>query len=67
MAAGVQGVAYLKAIVEGDGTVGEVRVVRSLAPDLDAEAEKAIKQFRFEPGTLLGQPTPIITTFEMEQ
>jgi TonB family protein len=68
MRAKVQGIVRLEGIVQADGTVGDVRVLRSLDPvfGLDEEAIKAAKQFRFRPGTRLGQPVAVIVSFEIE-
>ena len=45
-----------------DGTVGDVRITRSLDPDfgLDEEAIKAARQWLFEPGTRFGAPAAAI-------
>lgn len=58
--AGIQGSVYLDAVVLTDGTVGEVRVTRSLDAKygLDAQAVKALKQWQFKPGTKDGKPIP---------
>jgi protein TonB len=68
MRAKVQGVVRLEGVVLPDGTVGDVRVLRSLDPvfGLDEEAVKAAKQFRFAPGTRFGQPVSVLVTFEIE-
>jgi TonB family protein len=68
MRAKVQGIVRLEGIVQADGTVGDVRVLRSLDPvfGLDEEAVKAAKQFRFRPGTRQGQPVAVIVSFEIE-
>jgi periplasmic protein TonB len=68
MRAKVQGVVRLEGIVLPDGTVGDVRVLRSLDAvfGLDEEAIKAAKQFRFAPGTRFGQPVAVIVSFEIE-
>jgi TonB family protein len=68
MRAKVQGVVRLEGVVLPDGTVGDVRVVRSLDNvfGLDEEAIKAAKQFRFAPGTRFGQPVAVLVTFEIE-
>jgi protein TonB len=68
MRAKVQGLVRLEGIVLPDGTVGDVRVLRSLDPvfGLDEEAIKAAKQFRFAPGTRQGQPVAVIVSFEIE-
>lgn len=68
MRAKVQGVVRLEGVVLPDGTVGDVRVLRSLDPvfGLDEEAIRAAKQFRFRPGTRLGQPVAVLVSFEIE-
>jgi TonB family protein len=50
-----------------DGTVGRVAVVRSLDSTfgLDQEAIKAAKQWRFRPGTRLGEPVSVLITIEL--
>lgn len=50
-AMGLEGAVELDAIILEDGTVGEVRVVRSAHPILDAAAARALAQWRFSPGT----------------
>jgi TonB family protein len=67
MRAKVQGSVWLECIVLPDGTVGDVRVTRSLDPifGLDQEAVKAAKAWRFVPGTRLGQAVPVIVTIEL--
>jgi TonB family protein len=65
--AGVHGVVRLEAIVGADGSVQDVRVVKSLDRNygLDAEAVRAAKAWRFEPGLKDGTPVPIALTIEM--
>jgi protein TonB len=67
MRAKIQGVVWLEAVVLTNGQVGQVRVTRSLDPTfgLDLEAEKTVKQWRFTPGTRLGQPVPVLIEIEM--
>ena len=67
MRAKVQGVVELEAVVLPDGTVGDIRITRSLdrAFGLDQEAVKAVKQWRFEPGTRFGKPVPVLVTIEL--
>jgi len=68
MRAKVQGVVVLQCIVNADGTVGNVEVVRSLDPTfgLDQEAIKAAKQWRFRPSMRLGQPVSVQVRLELE-
>lgn len=67
MRAKVQGVVELEAVVLPDGSVGDVRVTHSLDPvfGLDDEAIKAVKQWRFAPGTRLGQPVAVLVGIEL--
>jgi protein TonB len=67
MRAKVQGVVLLECVVQKDGSVGEVQVVRSLDSTfgLDGEAIKAAKQWRFAPGTRMGEPVPVLITIEL--
>jgi periplasmic protein TonB len=67
MRAKIQGTAIVEAIVLPDGTVGEVRISKSLDSSfgLDQEALKAAKQWRFVPGTKNGQPVAVYVTIEL--
>ena len=64
MRAKIQGEVLLECVVQTDGTVGNIRVVRSLDGTfgLDQEAIKAARQWRFAPGTRQGQPVPVLVT-----
>jgi TonB family protein len=59
--AGVRGVVVVEAIVDADGSVKQARVLRSI-PLLDEAALEAVRQWRFEPTLLNGQPVPVIMT-----
>jgi protein TonB len=68
MRAKIQGVVTLEAVVLPDGSVGPVRVTRSLDPNfgLDQEAERTVKLWRFAPGTnRLGEAVPVLVEIEM--
>jgi protein TonB len=58
----------LEAVVLPDGSVGPVRIIRSLDPTfgLDQEAIKTAKKWRFNPGTRLGQAVPVLVVIEMD-
>ena len=64
MRAKIQGEVLLECIVQPDGSVGNIRVVRSLdsAFGLDQEAIKAARQWRFAPGTKQGEPVAVLVT-----
>jgi len=57
----------LECVVRPDGSVGDVQILRSLDGvfGLDQEAIKAAKQWRFAPGTRLGEPVPVLVTIEL--
>jgi periplasmic protein TonB len=67
MRAKVQGTVWLECIVMPDGSVGEVKVARSLDPifGLDQEAIRAAKMWKFRPGMRQGDPVPVIITIEL--
>jgi len=58
---------HTERIVRPDGSVGDVQILRSLDGvfGLDQEAIKAAKQWRFAPGTRLGEPVPVLVTIEL--
>jgi TonB family protein len=58
LAARFQGSVTLRTEVLADGTVGRIEVLDSSAPNLGFEkaAERAIRQWRFEPALAAGQP-----------
>jgi protein TonB len=68
MRAKIQGQVELEAVILADGTVGDVRIVRSLDKvyGLDQEAIKAARQWVFRPATDRdGKPVPIIVLLEL--
>ena len=65
--ANVQGLVVLEAIVLPDGSVGEVRVKRSLDQryGLDNEAVATLKKWRFVAGMKDGVAVPVVIEVEM--
>jgi TonB family protein len=61
----VQGTVEVTAVILADGTVGDVTMKRSLDPDLDVEAIRATKQWKFKPGTKDGTPVPVEVSIEL--
>jgi protein TonB len=61
LSAGVQGAVILEAVIGEDGSVRDVHVLRSIAL-LDAAALEAVRQWRFIPTLLNGQPVPVVMT-----
>ena len=67
MQARVQGAVIVECVVQINGTCTGVHVIRSLDPahGLDQEAVNAAGQWRFRPGTRLGEPVPVLVTLEI--
>jgi protein TonB len=67
MRAKIQGQVLLECVVNTDGSVSNIKVVRSLDSSfgLDQEAVKAARLWQFAPGTRLGQPVPVLVTIEI--
>ncbi len=60
-AARVEGTVILEALIDADGTVRDVRVLRS-QPLLDGAAVDAVRQWRFTPTQLNGEAVPVVMT-----
>ena len=56
----VEGRVVLQFVVEKDGQIGEVKIARSVDPELDAEAVRVVKSMpSFEPGLQDGKPVAV--------
>ena len=67
MRAKVQGTVEVEAVVREDGSVGRVRIVRSLDDrfGLDEKAIEAVRQWRFRPGVKDGRRVPVLVLIEL--
>lgn len=67
MAARIEGKLLLEATVLADGSVGTIRILRSLDGSfgLDQKAIDAVRQWRFRPGTYLGKPAAVTVLIEL--
>ena len=63
--AGIEGIVILETVIAEDGSVRDVRVLRSI-PLLDAAAVEAVRQWRFTPTLLNGEPIPVVMTVTVE-
>lgn len=52
----IEGVVILEAVINKDGTVGEVEIIKSAHKSLDEASIKAVKQYKFIPGKINGKP-----------
>lgn len=57
----VQGTVILSAVIRGDGSVGEVRILRGVDDRLDVYASAALSRWRFRPAMRNGDPVALQT------
>ena len=56
----------LEIVVRRDGTVSNMRVVRSLGAGLDQKALDAVRQWRFGPAKRQGVPVDVVVEVSVE-
>jgi TonB family protein len=58
----MQGVIVLETVIDRDGKVGSIRILRSAGDQLDRAAVDAVRQWEFTPTKLYGVPVPVAMT-----
>lgn len=60
----MEGLVILEAVIQKDGTVGQVTVLKTPPGKLgfDREAVRALRQWTFRPGEMHGRPVDVIMT-----
>lgn len=56
----VEGIVIIEAIIDQNGNVTDARILKGLPLGLNETALQAVKQWKFKPGTLHGEPVPVI-------
>ncbi|HYK02868.1 MAG TPA: energy transducer TonB [Thermoanaerobaculia bacterium] len=54
------GVVIVECVIDERGAIDDVRLVKSLVPDLDMAAVKAVRRWKFEPATSEGKPVAVV-------
>jgi TonB family protein len=62
----LEGSVQLEIVVRRDGSVGNLRVVKSLGAGLDERALEAVRQWRFSPAHRMGSPVDVIVQVSVE-
>jgi len=62
----IQGTVVLKVVVDANGDVADVHIVRSLEDSLDLKAIEAVRTWKFKPGTEDGAPVKSEITVEVD-
>jgi periplasmic protein TonB len=62
----IEGDVLLEIVVRRDGSVGDVRVRRSLGAGLEQRAIEAVRQWRFSPARRLGSPVDVMVEVAVE-
>ncbi|HKW02224.1 MAG TPA: energy transducer TonB [Vicinamibacterales bacterium] len=62
----IEGDVLLEIVVKQDGSVGNVRVTRSLGAGLEQKAIDAVRQWRFGPARRQGQPVDVVVEVSVE-
>jgi protein TonB len=65
VSAHLQGIVILEAIVDEEGTVTDVKVLRSVTPLLNHEALAAVRQWRYSPLVLNGRPVRFVLSVSL--
>ena len=67
LSARIQGTVLLEAVILTNGRVGQIRLVQSLDPKhgLDDQAIKALRDWRFVPGSVNGQAVPVVVGVDL--
>jgi len=62
----IEGDVVLEIIVRQDGSVGNIRVLRSLGAGLEQKAIEAVRQWRFNPAKRHGTPVDVVVQVSVE-
>ena len=62
----IEGVISLYAEINEDGLAVNIKVVRSLEPELDVKAIRALQQWRFKPAKKEGKPVTVAANIDID-
>jgi TonB family protein len=56
----VQGIVIVEAFIDKEGNVGDIEVLKPLPMGLDQAAVDAVRQWKFQPATMNGEPVNVV-------
>jgi TonB family protein len=62
----VSGIVQLSIVINTKGRAEDIHVTKSLRPDLDSQAMKAVGNWTFQPGEKAGHPVPVRANIEVQ-
>jgi TonB family protein len=62
----ISGIVIVGIVVDAAGVPHDAHIVRSYRPDFDAQAVKAIEQYRFKPAGKAGKPVAVTLSIEVD-
>jgi TonB family protein len=63
---GVAGLVTLEAVLQKDGTLGNIRTIGAVDPGLAGAAVETVRQWRYQPSLLNGEPVDTAATIQLE-
>lgn len=63
---GIEGRVVLRVIIQKNGSVGAIRIQESLDGDLDRATIAAVRNWKFEPATIDGEPINVLADIEVD-
>ena len=64
-AVGKQGIVVLAVVIDREGIPRDIKVKKSLAPEMDAEAVKAVRDWKFSPAMKDGKPVSVLINVQV--
>jgi len=63
--AGIDQVAVVSMLVDANGVPSDLKIVKSVSPEMDKNVLAAVSRYRFQPGTLNNAPTAVPVKLEI--
>jgi hypothetical protein len=61
----IRGIPIVEAVIDATGAVRDVHMVKPVHPCVDGPMVEAVKRWKFRPGTVNGEPVPVVFNLSM--